>query len=126
MVGTIAILVSLIFGLVNISRSVNDYHKYDVITNIERITPKSLTVPAVTICIRDIYFEKHTIRTNQGSSIKKFIVFNRSVEDFVEEVTFKDVKYSQLEFFKIPKAFGECVRFNGLVGCQGYIQWLHK
>ena len=37
-------------GFWNIALAVNDFYNYDVITNIERVTPDNITFPAITIC----------------------------------------------------------------------------
>lgn len=108
------ILISVSFGLFNVSRSLNDYYKYDVITNIERITPKTVYFPAVTICTANefqvIYYKNDTISKHE-------ITTNNSIRNFLEYSSFKkkNLKVSNLEFFKIPKYYGDCLRFNGAV-----------
>ena len=45
-------MISVVFGLGfwNIYLAVDDYYKFDVITNIERVRPENVTFPAITFC----------------------------------------------------------------------------
>lgn len=97
-IGTI--LLSVSFGLYNICKTFDDYYQFDVITNVERIFPDNVTFPAITVCFPDDYKKANT-----------------SIRDFLHEngTVFKNkrVNITKLEFFKIPKNRGDCVRFNG-------------
>jgi hypothetical protein len=53
-----AILASVGYGLYNISKSISDYSRFDVITNAKIITPKVATFPAITICNTGVYTRK--------------------------------------------------------------------
>ena len=108
------ILISMSVGLFMISKSVKDYFKYDVITNIERITPKNISFPAITICTVNEY---QVIYSKDDTVFKHEITTNNSIKNFLEYSSFKkkNLKTSNLEFFKIPKYYGDCIRFNGVV-----------
>lgn len=116
LVWTVMILSSVSFGLYTISRSINDYNRNDVITNIERVTEIPFTFPAITLCTRD-YFTKDLYLNGTLQKSERLIDF--SIKYFVdfEESSFKDktLSTSQLEFFKIPKRYGHCLRFNGKI-----------
>lgn len=47
---------------------------------------------------------------------KYFFTPNATLGPFLFDMTFKDkpFEYSEMEYFKIPKSYGECVRFNDL------------
>ena len=55
----ILILLTFALGFWNIALAVNDYYNYDVITNIERVEPSSVTFPAITICTENSYKRDH-------------------------------------------------------------------
>lgn len=101
---TVMILGSSSAGLYIISKNIIDYTKYDVITSIERVKPKSVTFPSFTICIPTPRKDRNLLSI---PSIEDLISYQGS--------TFKRVplKSDQLEFFKIPKRTEDCVRFNG-------------
>ena len=60
------------FGFNNISQSVDDFYKYDKITNIERVTPESFTFPAIIVCTQEGYMRNHY---KNGSIVKSDVVF---------------------------------------------------
>jgi len=81
---TVVILCVFGFGFDNISQAVADYYKFDVITNIERVTPENVTFPAITLCTLDGYWRDHyrdgrlVINDrvkNNSNLLKQFIIF---------------------------------------------------
>lgn len=109
---TVLILISVTFGFYNISETVKDYYKFDVITNIERIRPDSVIFPAVTVCFTgpiksDLFNGFRYVRTEWNHTV--------SIQHFLEDVYFQDqpISSSQLEFFEIPDRNLNCLRFNG-------------
>lgn len=124
------ILGSMSFGLFNIAQSVKDYYRYDVITNVEYITPESFTLPAITICAQDkfdrAYYYNNETLISQENDIKNDRLI---LKDFLSLVDIfpGDYEYnmSKLESFKILYSPGnlhlafsyfenlQCVRFNG-------------
>ncbi len=115
------ILILLIFalGFWNISLAVNDYYNYDVITNIERVEPSSVTFPAITICTENSYKRDHYkngkitgstfIKAENISKIRRFIK-NAIFLETISNVS------NYLDSFKIPYRDSEvydCFRING-------------
>lgn len=43
------------FGLMNISQFVLDYNQFDLITYVKRVTPTSITFPAMTLCKKNFF-----------------------------------------------------------------------
>jgi hypothetical protein len=112
------ILLSICVGIYIIFLTFNDYYQYDVITNVERVTHLSVTFPAITICTKDYVrtWKKYQVNDEyfiNFNILDDFKIFLKSIQ--FKEKTF-DLKNSKsgIEFFKIPKSFGSCVRFNGL------------
>ncbi len=122
---TILILVSFGFGIYNVSYAANNYYQFDVITNIERITPENVTYPAITLCASPGYFRDHY---RNGSLVKKRDYFFIGYDNISRIKNFFELKYSyfmltgkdknithHLDYFKIPDdSFYDCVRFNGM------------
>lgn len=114
LVWTICILISCSFGLFCIYNSVKDYSQFDVITNVERVNPKNVTFPAITICTKGFYVEKNLSKIDYSTLY--YTYFDDYLEDFTKSTTYKDTKVdmlNDLEYFNISKSFGRCVRFNG-------------
>lgn len=92
-----------------------DYCNYDVITNIERISPEKVTLPAVTICTNS--FQKAYFYKN-GSFIKREEVDDIDFRNFISMYTFsptRDSDINNLEFFSFrSNALFICLRFNGI------------
>ena len=106
------LLLSVSVGLVNICETVNDYYQFDVITNVERVNHKNITFPAITICLKDFY----RITYKKKNSTEYEINFNQTLSLFLPNKTFKGSNLdsnSRFETFKIPKSYGNCLRFNG-------------
>ena len=120
----VLILLVFAFGFQNISLAVNDYYKYDKITNIERVTPKYVKFPAITICSHEGYLREYY---RNGSLINRDIVFSNLLKQFVN---FKETYFystennsylnvsNQLDIFKISnpinRLFVDCLRFNAV------------
>lgn len=114
-VWTLLILTSLSAGLYNIGITVNDYYKFDVITNIARADARSIQFPAITVCTKDMHQERLSISNSQVDVYTNF--YNISFLSFIENPTFKNKELNKsfdLEYFKIPKSYGNCVRFKNL------------
>jgi len=102
------------FGFYNISLAVNDYYKFDKITNIERVNPDSVAFPAITICALGEYLRERyvngrfisrdhiQIQTDNKLRIGNFLE-TRNVPDYI----------NYLDFFKIPDRT-DCFRFNAI------------
>ncbi len=112
------------FGFYNISQSVDDYYKYDVITNIERITPENVTFPAITVCIEPRYLRDHYLNDTLigedfgfSNSIENFLDFEWTNFFFSYNISISNVS-SHLDTFKINDPFNrfflDCLRFNGI------------
>jgi hypothetical protein len=93
---TLFLLLSFATGLYNISDLSNSYHKYEVITNVVRLTPPNVTFPAITFCAKSLVFTKalyqnatfirneynfdHILSMKNNMSMQRFIV-NKSVTE---------------------------------------------
>jgi len=121
---TVVILCVFGFGFQNISLAVNDYYKYDKITNIERVTPKYVTFPAITICshegyVREYYKNGSIIERKEvlSNSLKHFLNFNGTFFYSTENSSNLSVN-NHLDIFKIKnsinKLFVDCLRFNAV------------
>lgn len=100
----------MFIGLANIFISLLAYFKYDVLTKVE--TKAINAFPSVTFCVQDQFGKL------QGENIWKGTNDNISIKRFINE---KDSKFKgkplnidQLESFKIPKLYTNCVRLNGM------------
>jgi len=111
-----AILASVGYGLYNISKSISDYSRFDVITNAKIITPKAVTFPAITICNTGVYTRKtYDPKTDKfidekifsEDLMKKFFDFESSLFNNTA------LTMDHIDFFSIPKDFGDCLKFNG-------------
>lgn len=106
----IILLLSMFIGLASIFISLLVYFKYDVLTKVE--TTATLVFPSVTFCVQD-QFEKL-----QGEGIWNGTNDNISIKRFISEKgsRFKGnpLNVDQLESFKIPKLYTNCVRLNGM------------
>jgi len=102
-------LASLIAGFYNIWATLVDFYNYDVITNVGRADAISMIFPAITVCAKDFY----QFRYNQTNNF--FLYYNLSFLWFIDHPLFKTKQLnisSDFEVFKIPKTFGNCVRFK--------------
>ncbi len=101
-----------------------DYYHYDKITNIERVSPRNVTFPAITICNylrykKDLYVNGNfvnstnlTISNDKNPTMKNFINW-KSTNFYLSELeTFLDVR-DHIEYFKIPDQL-DCLRVNGV------------
>ena len=123
---TILILILFGFGINNVAYAANNYYQFDVITNIERITPDNVTFPAISLCASPGYFRGHYrngslvkkkdyffIGHDNISRIKNFLDLNVSFFTLTGKDNFKINNH--LDYFKIPDGdFYDCVRFNGM------------
>ena len=101
-------------GFYNITDLTNDYFKYEVVTNVERVTEENFTFPAVTIC-QSHFVERHYYKNN--TFVKKEIVTDLSMKNFIAYSFFKETSNNitdQLELFRLPQYGYICTRFNGV------------
>ena len=99
-------------GFWNIALAVNDFYNYDVITNIERVTPDEITFPAITICYRNYYKDHYINNIYVGQQylktgdlkFKDFITFMSSSWENIDDY---------LDYFKVSNSdYIGCMRFN--------------
>ena len=112
---TVVILGVFGYGLYNISLAVDDYYKFDVITNIDRVTPGNVTFPAIVICVKNVYFRKHYKRntnTIKEDSIDSSYDNISRIRNFLRYTVFDNESVTSLEMFKV-REFYDCIRFNG-------------
>ena len=108
----ILVLTSFSVGLYNISDLTRDYYKYEVITNVERVSEENFTFPAVTICLENSNVQKYHFKNN--TLIKEET--DLSMKNFIDYSFFKEERNfvsNQLEFFILPQYEIFCTRFNG-------------
>lgn len=110
---TLLILISVVWGFVVISESVDEFYKYDVITNTERVTPDNFVFPAITFCTQNMLYRLTSLSNGtltQTIAYKKFNIAN-----FIIQVSFIgiDLNMSHLESFQNPDTKSQCFRFNG-------------
>ncbi len=93
----------------------NEYERFDVITNARVVTPEVVIFPAITICTSGVYqnnyyINKTLVRTEttktERNILDKLILTNKSYFKNKE----KKLNVDQLEFFKMPKKYSDCVR----------------
>jgi hypothetical protein len=115
----ILILISFGFGIYNVSYAANNYYQFDVITNIERVTPDYVTFPAITICFCNSFLKTHY---KNGSIIKKEEI-EYQILNFLDLESFFFVSkklptdfnaIDRIDSFKTPNYIQDCLRFNGL------------
>lgn len=111
LVWIVFIVLSGAVGFINIVQTVNDFYQFDVITNVDRISAKSLTFPAITICTKGHSRMFHFNKTDR----EYYIIFNLTLEFFLRDLEFRAESFNrtEMQFFKIPKSLGDCIRFNG-------------
>ena len=121
---TLLILTSVGFGVYSVYETTIDYYNFDVITNVERVSPGNATYPAITICNewyyqRDYYKDQKLNATrllhikDSRSRIKNFIGQARYSGEFLNS--------TKLDYFKVldhlntreNNFYYDCVRFNG-------------
>ena len=124
------IMISVVFGIGfwNIYLAVDDYYKFDVITNIERVRPENLTFPAIVFCTTKdrSYKRDHYINGTKVGSEDIYLSSSNTtrIQNFLLEAGF----YSQLtdSYYNLtenlssfiqyhPSLIIECLRFNGFV-----------
>jgi hypothetical protein len=120
---TVLILISFALGIYNVSYAASNYYQFDVITNIERVSPAKVTFPAITICALSRYKRENKlqngsliktdfidIRTDNISRIARFL--GAAYLDSKENSYHNNLEViSYLDFFKISGDF-DCFRFN--------------
>ncbi len=116
---TILILTSFSVGFYNIADLTDGFYKYEVITNVKRITEKNFTFPAITICANGLM--KRSYFKNDSFIESKYDNFydNLSMRNFFLEGGFRNEALDKkLEYFKIPQYEFICIRYNGATNQQ--------
>lgn len=108
----VMITTSISAGVYIISKSVKDFYRFDVITNIERVRPDRVTFPAVAICKRNMF--RKSIYKNL-TWIRSELTSEVSLKSFIRsyESPNGDKNISNLEVFQISQDGSTCLRFNG-------------
>lgn len=108
----VMITTSISAGVYIISKSVKDFYRYDVITNIERVRPDRVTFPAVAICKLNM-FRKSIYKnlTLIGSELTSEVSLKNFIRNY--ESPNGDKNISNLEVFQISQDGRTCLRFNG-------------
>lgn len=141
MLWTLLIITSFSVGFWNISQTANDFYNYDVITNVERFTPNSITYPAITICVT--YNYKRDLYKN-GTLVKSENIYDNTlrIRNFLKVAAFNpggslSVPYvkNNVDFFQIKFNLVhdyDCLRINGatnkkaeLIGTNNTLNKLH-
>ena len=103
-------------GFWNIALAVNDFYNYDVITNIERVTPENVTFPAITICADTNSFKIKYFINGTFYSIVDAEKYEKSQFKFIDFIFGSSSNWKNtndyLDYFKIPENSLDCIRFN--------------
>jgi hypothetical protein len=119
-------VMSVAFGIYNIALSVNNFYRFETVTNIKRVESINLTFPAITICFFATYKRDHyrngsligsrriPIKNDTVSRIYNFLDFSStrfySRGDF--NGNFRNVS-THLDFFKVFSEYDfDCFRFD--------------
>jgi hypothetical protein len=118
-------IISVAFGIQNIALSVNNYNKFETVTNIKRSELTNVTFPAITICFfgtyKRVYYrngkingsERIPIKNDTVSRINNFLDLNST--RFYESGDYADFSNvsTHLDFFKVfSERNFDCFRFN--------------
>ena len=124
LVWTVLITGLLSVGAWNIYLAVVDYYNFDVITNIERVSPGNVTFPAITICTFPFL---ETIKRDSESNVEILKILKTfDFKNLIKRVTlwkkyekrddgiYIDVR-NTLDFFSLSISFlgRYCLRYNG-------------
>ena len=121
----ILMIISVAFGIYNIVLSVNNFYKFETVTNIKRVETMNVTFPAVTLCFLHTYKRDHyrngtlvgskeiLIKNDNVSRIYNFLDFNSTrLYDNRDLADFRNVS-THLDFFKVFRELDfDCFRFN--------------
>ena len=117
MLWTLLILVCFSVAFYNIDDLTKDYYNYDVISNVERVTPENYTFPAVTICANSFYTRSYYTNNSLVREENKIYNSNLSMKSFIlQKFPGFTTEQIQLEFFQLPGLDFrpiQCFRFNG-------------
>ena len=107
-------LVSVCAGLANIGLEVKDYLHFDVITNIERISPESYIFPAIAVCTTSFYRANFKNGTQVGlRNATDDFEYKKFISGYISPVLDNDI--NNLEYYSFYSfAQFHCVRFNGI------------
>ena len=121
----ILMIISAAIGIYNIALSVNNFYKFETVTNIKRVETMNVTFPAVTLCFLHTYKRDHyrngtlvgskeiLIKNDNVSRIYNFLDFNSTrLYDNRDLVNFRNVS-THLDYFKVFSEYDfDCFRFN--------------
>jgi hypothetical protein len=87
----------------NIDDLTKDYYNYDVISNVERVTPENYTFPAVTICANSFYTRSYYTNNSLVREDNKIYNSNLSMKNFIlQKFPGFTTEQIRLEFFQLP------------------------
>ena len=127
------IIASSVYGIINTVRTFNEYYQYQVVTNVERISPKNITFPAVTVCFPSVLIRNHFVNSSSNEEFKREVLIDFDLQPFVKEANFfnsasmKIPVINNLVFFNDTKMNSKCVKFNeaGLVKAENAFGHFH-
>lgn len=113
---TVLVLISVSYGFINIARASQDFNKFDVITNIERVNPIAVTFPAITVCAPSVY-KKMRFKNGSIISSEDLCGNSLSIQNFAQASFDSDSwiyeTVNDIEYFHLPDQGADCLRFNG-------------
>ena len=118
-------IISAAVGIYNIDLSVNNFYKFETVTNIKRVETMNATFPAITICFFGTYKRDHYrngtlvgskeifIKNDNVSRIYNFLLFNTTrFYSRGDSADFRNVS-THFDYFKVFSEFDyDCFRFN--------------
>jgi len=114
---------SVAFGIQNIALSVNNYYKFETVTNIKRSESMNVTFPAITVCFSGSYTQDH-YKNGAYIGSKKILNKNDTVSRIYNFLDFNTTCFysnsddyrsvsTHLDFFKVfSERNFDCFRFN--------------
>jgi hypothetical protein len=114
LIWAILIILSFTAGFYNIADLKNDFFKYEVISNVERLTPENFTFPPISICTggyyKRSYFKNNTLINSTAGVLNN----NISLKNFLLRSEFYNYKQVQSEIHtRWGIGMGKCIRING-------------
>jgi len=118
-------IMSVTFGIQNIALSVNNFYKFETVTNIKRVETMNVTFPAVTLCFFGTY-KRDQYRNGSLVGSKEILIKNDTVSRIYNFLDFKSARFysrgdsadfrnvsTHLDFFIVfSERNFDCFRFN--------------
>jgi hypothetical protein len=118
-------IISAAVGIYNIDLSVNNFYKFETVTNIKRVETMNATFPAITICFFGTYKRDH-YRNGTLVGSKEILIKNDNVSRIYNFLDFNTIRFysrgnsvdyrsvsTYLDFFKFFSEYDfDCFRFN--------------